>query len=328
VSSRGNLATDATRRDTMHETFRSPRVNIYAGLILGLLFGAAGMYELFRSVSLPVDRVSDARLLAFVFLLVAAKAGWGAIRCCIECFTLEGRRLTYRSVFGTAVFELDRVARAEWLGRAGVLQLISASASTTIRFDVLERQRRWQLVEYLHAQIPADVQTGWTAFDHHQAPPTGARPNDVLLTRRRLDYYFLAGILLTAAMGIWVVRVTGSLWVLVTPICFWLMLVTIRFVEPREGTYYRAWRIPPGAARQGKWGLAWLAGSFIGWTVYLSVNPFSDLPCPIFRGVLFGWLVVSCGVLFWFLLRVRREVLRFDADLAARDRAASTTTER
>jgi len=258
----------------MNETFRSPRVNIYGGLIQAVLLGAAGWYGFLRGASLPADRVGDARFAAIVFSFGAVVSAWGAIRCCVACFTVEGRRLTYRSVFRRAVFELDRVARAEWLGRAGVLKLTSpAGSTTTIRFDVLEPQRRWQLVEYLHGQVPAEVQSGWTAFDHHQAPPTGARHDDVLVTRRRLDYYFLAGIVLTAALGVWAVRSTGSPWVLVIPGCFWLVLVAIRFVGPREGTYYRAWRIPPGAVRQGKWGLAWLVGSFVGWAVYLTVSP-------------------------------------------------------
>ena len=43
--------------------------------------------------------------------------------------------------------------------------------------------------------------------------------------------------------------------------------------------------------------------------------------------VLLGWLVVSFGFLFSFVLRLRRETMRFDAELEARDRAAATTTE-
>ncbi|HEV3021594.1 MAG TPA: hypothetical protein VGX76_03980, partial [Pirellulales bacterium] len=59
---------------------------------------------------------------AFVFLFGVANGCWIVIRCCIERFTVDDRRLTYRTVFRTSEFELDQVISAEWLGRAGVLK--------------------------------------------------------------------------------------------------------------------------------------------------------------------------------------------------------------
>jgi hypothetical protein len=151
-------------------------MHIYGGLSLAIMCVAMGVSGMLRSTELPSERVGGARLAVLVLLFGAANGCWIVVRCCTECFTVDDRRLTYRRLFRTSEFELDRIVSAEWLGRAGMLKLVSPLGPTTIRFDALEPEQRWRLVQYLHDNIPVDVQSGWTAFAHHQVPPNGTGP--------------------------------------------------------------------------------------------------------------------------------------------------------
>lgn len=110
-------------------------------------------------------------------------------------------------------------------------------------FGNFERAERLWLIRYLRGKLPESVRQDWGLFCHKVAlrlqehDAVGDRPpaqDEVAITRRRWDWYFVPSIVISAGIGIvlyWRLGQPRFLTAPAAPIFLWLFL---RFTTPKK----------------------------------------------------------------------------------------------
>ena len=275
-------------------------------------FGAFGVGSVIVSLTgLPKDRAVYAALFFGTF--------WGSWACVAVWMILTYWRAWLRitpdqlheqGVISTKKIDLDSVNYARWkiTGR-GRIALRTPIERLTIDFDNFEPCEVLWLIRFFRSRFSESVQAGWPLFaykfavrlrDGTAAENRPLGPNEVRLTRRRWDWYFVPAILVAAAFGAIAnlfLQQPRMLLAPVGPVVIWLAL---RFMTPRRGL--RDIRI------SSRPDLGFL-GFIIGWLCLTVVGVFAfgalKLPEPAAT-----WLAVASSII-WFagLLFV---VSRFD----------------
>jgi hypothetical protein len=170
----------------------------------------------------------------------------------------------------------------------------------TVDFDNYEPKERLCLIRYFRNRLAEEVQTGWDMFCHSVANPLRdyvpegvptPSADEVTLTRRRWDWYFIPLILLSAVFGIvawWKFQLPRMLAAPLLPTALWLFL---RFGTPKQGMVARRISADPEHKRWLVFLLSWFCVGMVSLVVFKPMNP----PRP------HDIVVATVGVILWFV---------------------------
>lgn len=128
----------------------------------------------------------------------------------------------------------------------GSVVLRSSADKIKVTFDNFELdQRRW-LIRLLRLSLPKSIQQDWERFCLRNALPllkqdTDAplQPDEILITRRRWDRFFLATTVVLVVLGIICAWLLRSLPLLAFPLVSLLLWPLMRLSTPAKGLRYR-----------------------------------------------------------------------------------------
>ena len=271
----------------MNATFRLRRSYLLLGALCTLLFAAMAIVSVLgiyfeapaerRAAALAVGLGIAAFWLAFMALGV-----WVLLAYWRERLAIRDGEIDYVGVICRKRLRVSEIASARWRcwPAGGSLVMRTASTRLAIGLGNYESEQQRQLIRFFREAVPPPLQSGWELFcvrivqrhARRAAQPEKAQPGEgeVLLTRRRLDAYFLAGVLLAAATCLYVYHVTGEARSLAAPLGIVPIWLVVRFMHPREGTVSR--RITADA--KGRFVLLAYSWLFGGMAVLLVLKAF------------------------------------------------------
>jgi hypothetical protein len=261
-----------------------------------------------------IDAAPDRRLWGVLFFssfwgIMASLSAWTLLAYWRESLTIANGSVRQQGVVRQRELQLKDVNQAEWrLVKGGGLKLGTSSETVTIYLDNFEPGERLWLIRHFHNWVPEGIQENWPLFCHRIAVPLRDRdvrqpcgPDDVVLTRRRWDWYFIPFIVVATVFGVvaWLkLGLPRMLAAPLLPITLWLIL---RLGTPKEGmkTKRMARESDQGRAAltTGLWG-----GGFFAILLILEVLnlPMEDLN----RGIAF---VICMGGMLGSAIRLDRE---------------------
>jgi hypothetical protein len=134
----------------------------------------------------------------------------------------------------------------------GSVVLRSSADKIRVTFDKFEREQRRWLIRSLRLSLPLSIQQDWERFCLRNALPLlkhnsdlPLQPDEILLTRRRWDRFFLATTVVLLILGILCAWLLRSLPLLAFPLVSLLMWSLVRFSTPAEGLRHK--KIPTQA---------------------------------------------------------------------------------
>jgi hypothetical protein len=224
-----------------------------------------------------------------------------------------------RGAIAKSMIDLTSVTEARWI-EGNRITLRTRSDRLTIYFGNFEPTEALWLIRLFRSRLPESIQTNWPMFaykvavrlrDRMASEKSPPGQGEVLITRRRWDWYFIPAILLSGVFGIVASSILQQERLLMAPLgpaALWLM---IRFMTPRQGL--RAHRI----GKDPQIGflyflLVWSCIFFVG------IWAFSIAKLPEPHATYLG--VVGCIVWFAGLLLVGH---RFDREKRRRDLESS-----
>ena len=171
------------------------------------------------------------------------------------------------TIIQTGIFRQRKIAFTEMAGvrwrlfpAGGSVVLRSSTEKIKIHFDNFEAQQKHPLILSLRRSLPQSIQQNWEPFCLRLAlpllkhgPDAPLQKNEVLITRRYWDRFFLIVTLVLIVCGIvcaWSFQKPLFLTFPLISLVFWPMM---RFSTPPEGM--RTQKLPP----QMKWGLLFLS---------------------------------------------------------------------
>jgi hypothetical protein len=276
-----------------------------------------------------IDAAPDRRLWGVLFFssfwgVMASLSAWTLLAYWRESLTISNGSVTQQGVIREREIQLEDVNAAEWrLVKGGGLKLRTSSETVSINLDNFEPGERLWLIRHFRDSLPDGVQVNWPLFCHRIAVPLRDRdvrrpcgPDDVVLTRRRWDWYFIPFVLVATVFGIvaWLkLGLPRMLAAPLLPIPLWLLL---RLKTPKEGIKTKRMTRESDQGRAaltaGLWG-----GGFFAVLLILKVL---NLPA---ENLIMGIAYVVCmGGMLWSANRIDRE-FRKKAEAAAR----STVTD-
>jgi hypothetical protein len=165
----------------------------------------------------------------------------------VERFTIQGTRISIRSVFRNHEFDVSEVQSLKWIAYPRGGRICFRLSGSTARFDLSEYNEadRLDMIRSLHDLVPPQVQDNWPLYCHKVALPlrdgrayvvrTSTVRQYCTISRKRYDRMLAIGlpVAVVLAVVLWAWLKTNE--VIVLPfvvIGFWLLL---RFHVPREG---------------------------------------------------------------------------------------------
>jgi len=247
------------------------------------------------------------------------------------CYSLRisNERITSSGVFTTREILLANVAEVRWKlsGRGGSVVLSDSCVTVKIEMDVFAQAERVWIMRFIHAQIAAPLHKNWELFCHKVALPlvdrierdqgvaSQLKEGEVLIKRRRWDWYLLPVAALAAVWGVASATWLGKprlLFIPVLPLFFWGML---RFSTPKSGFVSKSMTATPGHS----WVLLLLlieliivVGGVFGFPV---IRPMLPIPNVITGALIVG---IVCGTF--------AQAFLIDKKRHARDIAASAAS--
>lgn len=206
-------------------------------LVFCIAMGVANAYSAW------VDAPNDHRAFEAMFPAIFW-GGWACLALWLLVFYHRARlQITNdRVTEGGIEIDLDRVNSVRW--QTGGVKLVTDSTKIAIRLDNFEPAVQLRLIRFLRKRLPEEIQTGWGMFCYRVAVPLRERtsgldrvPNvdEVRVTRRRWDWYFLPAIALSSVIGVvayWKYQQARLLTGPVMLAFYWLIL---RYSTPRRG---------------------------------------------------------------------------------------------
>lgn len=162
-----------------------------------------------------------------------------------ESLTIQNGAVIQQGVIFRKEIDLSSVKQAHWnLVQGGGITLKSLTDKISIYLEYFEREERLWLIHYFQSSLSESVQQNWELFCHKLAiplrdykpekfQPPGA--DEVLLTRKRWDCYFIPFVVFCAVLGIiatWKFQLSRLLIAPILPTILWLSL---RYATPKRG---------------------------------------------------------------------------------------------
>ncbi|MDF1746319.1 MAG: hypothetical protein P1V19_21665, partial [Gimesia sp.] len=213
-------------------------------LIFFVLAGIGAAYAVWIAPP-PHNKFVQISFLSLVLSFFTGISLWILLAYKYESLTIQNESVIQQGVIFRKEIDLSSVKQARWnLVQGGGIKLKSLTEKISIYFDNFEREERLWIIHHFQSHLPESVQQNWEMFCHKVAiplrdykpeefQPPGA--DEVLLTRKRWDWYFVPLILLTAVLGIiatWKFQLPRLLSAPLLPTMLWLML---RYGTPKRG---------------------------------------------------------------------------------------------
>jgi hypothetical protein len=293
-----------------------------ACLIGFVVVGIASAYGIW------IDAKPERRLCGVLFVssfwgVMASLAAWTLLGYWSESLTISNGSVRQQCVMRQKEVQLKDVNAAQWrLVKGGGLKLRTSSETFSIYFDNFEQAEALWLVRHFRDLVPEAVQQNWPSFCHRIAVPLRDRdvrlpcgPDDVVLTRRRWDWYFIPFVLVATVFGIvaWLkLGLPRMLAAPLMPMALWLML---RLGTPKEGMKTERMTRKSDQGRAAFAAGSWAGGLFAVLMVVKVSNP------PMANVILGVASVVCMGGMLWSVNRLDRE-FRGKAEEAAKSSVA------
>ncbi len=190
-----------------------------------------------------------------------------------ESLSINAGRVIQNGVIWTRVLDLSELVDVQWrvAPAGGSIVLRSTSAKIKVYLNNFEPEQRRFLIRLFHRSVPDSLQQGWSLFCYQVALPqhehAAERPlgeDEVLITRRRWDWFFLPWILLAIAVSpvlAWQLHFRSLLFPLAVA-GLWLVM---RMSTPAKGM-----RTPRSSSSQNRfvwailgWGASGIGGVFL-----------------------------------------------------------------
>ncbi|QDT43708.1 hypothetical protein Pan241w_38100 [Gimesia alba] len=233
--------------EDVSRTFRPRKHYRNQGIGFLLFFVTVGIASVY---AMWVDTPPDRRmyLMVFVGLFWSFWAGgslWMLLAYKYESLTIREETVIQQGVLFSKELDLSRIKQVRWkLIQGGGITLLSLTDKMKIYLDNFEREERLWLIHYFQHRLSESVQEGWELFCHRIAVPLQEynpdvvqtpAPDEVLLTRKRWDWYLIPTILIFtvgATLATWKFQLPNLLVGPVIPLVLWLML---RYSTPKRG---------------------------------------------------------------------------------------------
>ncbi len=297
------------------------------GIVCLLFFVAIGVASAWGIWSeAPPNRRVHA-LYAVVFFLCywgfcAGLSLWVLVGYYRESLEFRDGHVIQQGVIGRKEIYLADVADVHWtVIRSGRITLRTVTEKLRIYLDNFEPIERLWLIRHIENGLPKSVQRDWDLFCYKIAIPLRERdiqanrppgPDEVTLTRRRLDWYFVPFTILCGVMGFvfsWEFQQPRLLAAPLMPAFLWILL---RFTIPRQGLVSKRIGSEPGQTRFLLFYLWWTGIAIVGFLLFALFEPRQPLALAL----------VLVGVVLWFGGIILR-AFRFDRERKQRDREAA-----
>ncbi len=237
----------------MNATLRIRRSYFWVGLVCTLFFAAIAVLNVLAMyLAAPAERRATALAVGLAiggFWLVMMGLGvWILLAYWRHCLAIRDDQIDYIGVTHRKRMRVPEIRHARWRcwPAAGSLVLKTSSTRLALDFGDYELEERRQLIRFFRESVPSPLQHGWELFyarivkrRTRRPRETELRDGEVLLTRRRLDSYFLAGFTLIGMVSVYVCWSTGQFPFLAFPLAMIPIWLLVHFKTPREGLVSR-----------------------------------------------------------------------------------------
>lgn len=303
----------------MNATFRLRRSYFVLGVVSTLFFGLNALSGVLgicleallgrRAVVLAVELGILGFWLAWMALGV-----WIVLACRRHRLAVHDGQIDDFGVMGQKRMRVPEIVSARW--RCGPVRgsLVLKTASTRLTIDLgnYENEEQRQLIRFFREAVPAPLQSGWELFYARNVKGRSRRARasgkdepgegQVLLTRRRLDRYFVVGLLLGVVASVcayFATRDARVVWKLTVIPLIWLV---VRFLLPRRGAVASRLTID-SRYRSTVFGCLWLFG---GMACYLVMEALFPRAATAFMAPFFGIIVAGLFIGVWLIGRQQR----------------------
>ena len=285
----------------MNETFHRRPYYRNLGIICLIFFVGMIVLSVFCVFS---ERSQDVRIYA-VCLFVAFWGFWATVSVWVllaywrESLGISDGRVTQNGVIRTRAIAFAELVDVQWrvTPAGGSIVLRSTSAKIKVYLNNFEPEQGQFLINLFHRSVPHSLQRGWRLFCYKVALPqhehAAERPlgeDEVLITRRRWDWFFLPWLLLAIAVAPVLGWQLHDLRILLFPLAVAGLWLLMRMSTPAKGM-----RTPRSSSSQHRvacailgWGASGIGGVFL-------FNAFQvHLPHP--------QLLAAMGMVAWFCI--------------------------
>jgi hypothetical protein len=292
-------------------------------LVIFVLAGIGSAYVTWIE-AVPELRIYGVVLVSLFWGTLSCFPLWTLLSYWLGSLTIRDGTVAQQGVISRNEVDLRDVGQGHWR-LDNSIKLRTPTARLTIDFNSLEPSERLSLIRHFRSELPEDVQRGWDLFcskialplRDHNSGNRHAGPDEVHLTRRRWDWWFIPAILVFAVCGIviyWLFQQPRMLAIPLLPALMWLFL---RFGTPKDGFISKRISAHPELKQllvlEARWGGVALAG----FVVFKVANP----PHP--EGTIMAIIAVVLGFGGFFL-----QIRPLDRQMGQRNReAAKAATE-
>jgi hypothetical protein len=304
----------------MNATFRLRRSYLLLGVLCTIFFAVMAVVSVLGIYfEAPVERRAAALAVGLGFaafwLAFMALGVWVLLAYWRECLAVRDGEIDYVGVIRRKRMRVSEIASARWRcgQKAGSLVLRTTSTKLSIYFSNYEAEEQRQLIRFFREAVPPPLQQGWERFcarivrgrmQHaRQLRKTEAGEGEVFLTRRRLDAYFLAGMLLGVATSVYVYHVTGDASIFLKLVAIPAIWLILRFSLPRKGAVGKRLTSDP-RGRFVLFAYPWLFGGMALLLVLKAFFPNAALP------VMIPFFVITFAGIFTWASRLDRRQRR------------------
>jgi hypothetical protein len=216
------------------------------GLVMLLAMAAFSYYAAITDV--PADRRAYFLILTLgVWGFMTCLDLWLLLACWREQLLVQDDRMIRQGVFSTKELSWSEIVEARWrvIPAGGSVVLKTATDKMKVEFSNFEREQSLFLIRHLWKVLPSFAHRDWPLFCYKIALPMskslapqverGPHENEVRITRRRWDWYFLPGILLAAAIGVYLWQMFGLSRSLIGPLPLIALWLFVRWGTPKQG---------------------------------------------------------------------------------------------
>ena len=226
----------------MQQTFRVKPFDRYANLILSLIF--LGVIAVTPWMKVVNAHTWQGRIfLSVLFSSIILTSLYSLLHSWRTILTIDGDQISLQGILRRRQFHLKEIEEAIWeTGR--ILRLKTPGTQCSIHLTDFTTEEQANLVSFFHYRLPVNIQLNFANYCLKFLPqkqrtelsevPTAEH---ALITRRRIDWFFIPALLVLLVPGIVVGYIYGD-WV---PLYFIFMMTVLWFIT--------RWNTPP----QGKY---------------------------------------------------------------------------
>lgn len=251
------------------------------------------------------DAPADRRIYAVTLFSVfwgtwACGSMWLLVACWRANLEIDEDRVVWHGVIGKRQIVLSEVSMVRWRPNNDSVTLGDRTSRLTICLRDFESTDRLRLIRFLRSSLPDAIQENWKMFCYRvalplrsEAHPVSDAPDEdqILITRRRWNWYFAPVILISTLIGVMFWWMRGEPKGLLTPLPTALLWLWLRFSTPRKGMPATRLSARPDARRFIIMEFVWLGIGLGGICLFRLLN----LPLVLGLVALTAWL----GPLLW-----------------------------